>query len=316
MLFFLPKHIHLTHIRLLYIQNKNKYIKNIIPNTRDILSIKIQNNIINEIYGLEKYEQIRTTRYKKLIENVCLKYKLPDCVININIGDFPVKGVLNFCRNKETSDYFLIPNHKFTNDNIKINGKTFDNFNEQKKYIRQCHKLELIEKIYTSCIPHKSKIEYFDFALKNKDICDGYCYIGLPHKLCNAMNISMADKLVENKLAGHDYVEWSEHLKYKFTLYNDGNSLSDRMRLLLSTNSIIIRQKSNYEEFYTYLLKDKINYIEYNNINELRPIFDTYNKNNIAYTNMVYNNKLFVDKYLDYNEILFYTYLLIKGLNS
>jgi hypothetical protein len=130
------------------------------------------------------------------------------------------------------------------------------------------------------------------------------------------MNISMADKLVENKLAGHDYVEWSEHLKYKFTLYNDGNSLSDRMRLLLSTNSIIIRQKSNYEEFYTYLLKDKINYIEYNNINELRPIFDTYNKNNIAYTNMVHNNKLFVDKYLDYNEILFYTYLLIKGLNS
>ena len=201
------------------IENKSKYIKNIIPNTKDILSIKIQNNIINEIYGLDKYEPVRTTRYKKLIENVCLKYELPDCVININISDFPVKGVLNFCRSKESLDYFLIPNHKFTNDNIKINGRTFDNFNEQKTYIQQSHKSELIPKIYTSCVPHKSKVEYFKFALQNKDICDGYCYIGPPHKLCNnAMSIEMANKLVENKLAGYDYVEWSEHLKYKFSI--------------------------------------------------------------------------------------------------
>ena len=161
---------------------------------------------------------------KQLIENVCLKYKLPDCIININLGDFPIKGVLNFCRIKDTSDYFLIPNHRFTNDDIKINNKTFNNFNEQKKYIRQCYKSQLIPKIYTSCIPHKQKLQYFDYALKNKDICDGYSYIGSVHKLCN-MNMSMANTLIKNNLAGYDYMDWSEHLKYKFVLYNDGNSL-------------------------------------------------------------------------------------------
>ena len=45
-------------------------------------------------------------------------------------------------------------------------------------------------------------------------------------------------------MVGEDYSYWINHLDYKYVLYTDGNTLSDRLRLLLTTNSVIIK-KSN-----------------------------------------------------------------------
>ena len=85
------------------------------------------------------------------------------------------------------------------------------------------------------------------------------------------------------------------------------------MRLLLSTNSIIIYKQSKYEEFYSYKLKNKINYIEYQDTSEIREIIQ-YNEKTNEYNNIAKNNSLFVDTYLDYDEILLYTFLLINNV--
>ena len=42
--------------------------------------------------------------------------------------------------------------------------------------------------------------------------------------------------------------------------------------LLLNVNSVIVKKNSLYEEFYSYLLKDGVNYIKYENESELRNI--------------------------------------------
>ena len=107
---------------------------------------------------------------------------------------------------------------------------------------------------------------------------------------------------------------WDEHLKYKYVLYNDGNTLSDRMKLLLCTNSVIIKKQSIYEEFFTYKLKNNENYIEYNNENELRDIYNILENNNNLYKHITDNNNYFINNILTYDQCLLYFNILLNNL--
>lgn len=123
------------------------------------------------------------------------------------------------------------------------------------------------------------------------------------------------DKILkENNLASEQYDYFNEHFKYKYIIYNDGNTLSDRMRLLLNTNSVIIYKKSIYEEFYTYLLKNNINYIEYEHENELRNIHNKLENDEKLCLQIIENNKKFVNEILTYDNILKYTADLLNIL--
>ena len=189
-------------------------------------------------------------------------------------------------------------------------------FKETSKYLQEQHNLypfnRKINKIYTASIPHQIKREYFIYALENS-FCAGWAYGGTCHKFLG-MDSKLVNKLIDNNLGGTEYKHFVEHFKYKYVLYNDGNTLSDRTRLLLNINSVIIKKSSQYEEFYSYLLKNKINYIEYNNCNELKPIYNLLEQNNNICEKIVENNKNFVKNVLNYENILEYTYYLLKEL--
>ena len=77
---------------------------------------------------------------------------------------------------------------------------------------------------------------------------------------------------------------------------------------------IIKSSSSPYEEYYSYILKNNINYVEYSNINEIRNIYNKLEDNPKLYNEIIENNKIFINKYLDYEEILLYTYNIINGL--
>ena len=69
---------------------------------------------------------------------------------------------------------------------------------------------------------------------------------------------------------GKKYLPYSKHFEYKYPLLiNPNDSVTDRMRLLLSMNSVPIVCSSPFEEFYSYLLKDNENYISFTNIEQL-----------------------------------------------
>ena len=119
--------------------NKKYYIKNVNP-PRDGFCIILKDNKINKtINGLGWVHPTRKKQYIQLIENVLLKYKLQDCNININLSDHPKKGVFNFCRIKNDNKSFLLPNHRFTNDDIILDSKkiNFKNYDEQKNISNQ-----------------------------------------------------------------------------------------------------------------------------------------------------------------------------------
>ena len=89
------------------------------------------------------------------------KYQLNDCNVNINLCDHPMPGYLNFCRKQGDNKSFLIPNHRFTLDDIVTNndGSTINNYDDTKKHVYNYNMKSpnKINKFYTSCIPHQSK---------------------------------------------------------------------------------------------------------------------------------------------------------------
>jgi len=298
------------------VDNKQHYVRSVSPPSGGICIIIKNNEIYNIVDGCGWVHPTRKMQYSSLITNVINKYVLKDCNININLSDHSKSGCFNFCRLKNNNTQFLLPNHRFTKDDICIdnNEMKYDNFNQQKSYIFDRKIIVKKNKIFTSCIPHRSKVDYFSYALKNNDICEGYCYTGSTHKLMHLTN-DMYNNLKEKGMAGEKYSHWINHLNYKYVLYNDGNTLSDRLRLLLTSNAVIIRPSgSPYEEFYSYLLKHNQNYVEYSNINELRSIHNELESNSKLYDKIIENNVGFVNKYLDYEQILLYTYSIINQI--
>lgn len=300
------------------LSEKKHYIKDISPPNKGITIVLKDNKIQKVINGKGWIHPHRKANYISFVENVIKKHKLVDCNININLSDEPMSGVFNFCRRKRNYKDFLIPNHRFTNDDILLDDQNnvFANFCLQKRYIQEksIKTQDKQAKIFTSCIPQHSKIPYFKYALSNPDICDGYAYTGSCHKLVH-LSQDLYSKLKQRGIAGEEKQNWTKHLQYKYVLYNDGNTLSDRMRLLLCTNSVIIRQTSQYEELYTYLLKPRENFIEYQNVEELRTIYHDLEADPHLYNTIVSNNKTFIDTILTYEHLMEYFAILLNGLH-
>jgi len=164
----------------------------------EIVSIKIVNNRVFSVRGGEK--SFRTKQYTKLMENTLKKHTVKDCYVNININDVPREGYFNFSRELNNGRQFLLPNHRFTIDDIKIDkdNTKFANFDEQVNFIRSKQPAfnKKISKIFTSCLPQVNKIDYFKYAIEeeNREFCDGYLWIGSSHGTIKA------DKLLINKL--------------------------------------------------------------------------------------------------------------------
>jgi len=298
------------------LDNKKKYINYIKPSHMGCTIVVESNKVKEVINGTGWIEEARKQQFLKIINDCLSKYNVKNVILNINLPDHPLPGYLNFCRTKNNNNCFLMPNSRFALDDVlKNDNEIFENYDFQKNFIKSniIKKEEKINKIYTSCIPHISKIEYFRYAKNNTDICDGYCNIGTCHGLV-ALNINECNVLQKLNMAGKENISWMEHLKYKYVLYNDGNTLSDRMRLLLCTESVILYKTSIYEEFYSYKLENSQNYIEYQDVNEIRNIINTIENNDEHYNIIVKNNNNFINNILTYENVLLYCYYLFNGL--
>ena len=86
------------------------------------------------------------------------------------------------------------------------------------------------------------------------------------------------------------------------------------MRLLLNVNSVIIKKQGPYEEFYSYLLKNNENYIEYTRTDELSSIYNKLEEDSELCNKIINNNINFINNILTYNNILEYTAYLLNNI--
>jgi len=283
--------------------NKEIYLKsscNLNINA-DALVIQIKDNkIVYKNCSNNTWVQ-RDLAYTQLIQETLNKHTIKDCIIKFALGDQPIKGYFNFCRRKNEDGYFLIPNFRFINDNIvntqyykwKNNSYTWNNTID---YIKNNdkHITEKEEKFYfMGNNGHSQRKKYFELMKNNKKIYDGYHWGN-----------------------GSSFKHFSEYFNYKFTIYIDGITNSDRFRLLLLLNSVPFHCKSPYEEFYTYLLKHEENYIEFNDVSELETLYSKYKNNDELLNKINNNNKQFIKDILSYENILKYVSGLLNKLNE
>ena len=280
-----------------------------------ILTIILKDNAIKEVLQSHRgfLNPKRKANYIKLIADTLKQYTVKDGIININIGDIPKQGMFNFCR-EIGSEYFLLPNFRFLNDDVEISeNRRFNNFEEQSEYLSKIscfynYENKLNKVYFAGGVARAVRQEFYEKCISHPNKYKGILY-------CEEENVKkMSEELKAyyryNNILSTKFVPFKESMHYKYILYIDsGDSISDRMRLLLATNSVIIKKESKFEEFYYYLLKDKINYYS---IDSLDKLDDMYKKleTTIPLTKQletVKNNNKFVKEYLNYNTILCYT---------
>eukprot|EP00960_Hanusia_phi_P057790 763664-Hanusia_phi.AAC.1 len=311
---------------------RSHLIRTLSPPESGISLIVANGKIVDVRDGDGFIHYMRKAQYIYFFKLLLEKYSnvLPNkFYININLSDHPKEGYLNFCRLLANSAQFLIPNSRFVLDEVVSGFNDYENYGHSPKnlqaeqikkrinvftYSQAVQKLRemdvvpfenKIPKIYTSTIPHPAKVDYFHYAVDNTDICSGYVFTGAPFGLVSLHQDAYV-RLKEKGMAGdhvkHDFVE---HLKYKYLLYNDGNSLSDRTRILLPIHAVMIRRRgSAYEEFYTDKLKENIHYVGYQNTAELRAIISRLESFPLLSKKIIQENQEFVDEQLNFNNMI------------
>ena len=101
----------------------------------------------------------------------------------------------------------------------------------------------------------------------------------------------------------------NEKYRFAYTYIN-----TDKIRLLLGLNCIPITKTSKYENVYSYTLKNKINHIEFTSYKELINIYNELENNNELCLDIIKNNKEYLEKSLNYDNLLMYIAILINNL--
>ena len=280
------------------------------------MMIVIKNNTIIHISKNSNTWTQRYNGYKKLIERTLDHHNIKDCTLKIALGDEPVKGYFNFCRNKNASGYFLIPNFRFMLDNVvkgtyyKREEETLD-WDDTLDYIYSNDTTPFDNKyekmLFVGGDQHIQRKKYFDLLYKNHSvdsIYDGYHWKARENNRLNKI-----------EKAGKTFISFDKHFNYKYPIYIDGFTNSDRFRLLMTLNCVPFYCKTKYEEFYTHLLKPNKNYIEFSDVSELKDIYDMCNKNTELCNDIRYNNKKFIANILTTKNIYKYISDLLNKLN-
>lgn len=243
----------------------------------------------------------RKIAYTTLIEDTLKDNIICDSVVRICLGDQPKTGHFNFCRVKNKSGYFMVPNFRFFNDNI-VNTKYYEfetnslKWDDVTKYIFDNDKNFLDKQSsFYMCGGLQDHTKYNRQTYFNKietnNLFKGHVWKG-----------------------GADFKHFSEHFDYKFPVYMDGATNSDRFRLLMCLNAVPFYCSSPYEEFYTYLLQPNENYIEVPNVDHLEEKYNHIKDNLDFQKNIINNNKKFVCDVLTYDNILRYTADIVNEL--
>jgi hypothetical protein len=172
-----------------------------------------------------------------------------------------------------------------------------------------------IPKLFFAGRPHARKVPYFNFLAETSDACcTGHAHIGPPHGLINLSNAT-AHALHTRGLASKHTVDFKAHMKYKYLYYVDGNTISDRMRFLLSINCVPVRdQSSSYEEIYTPLLQSGVHYVPIDRLDDLPELIQSLEASPRLVARINHNNHEFVRQHLHYDVLLEYVAILINEL--
>ena len=92
---------------------------------RSGVTISLRNNtVVGVINGDGRVHGARRMQHTRLFERLCATRRVPDCDVNINLGDHPLAGVFTFCRRPGPEGVldFMLPTSRFTMDDVLLSA--------------------------------------------------------------------------------------------------------------------------------------------------------------------------------------------------
>ena len=115
----------------------------------------------------------RLRQFWQLFSNACRLRAMPDADVNINLEDNPKPGYFNFCRERNAFAQFLLPNHRFTLDEVYQHftstaaSKMFPTYDEQLGDLLQDAPFESkLPRAFAMLTPHADKVPLMDNAIR------------------------------------------------------------------------------------------------------------------------------------------------------
>lgn len=304
--------------------SRSEILASLKPCRSCILFVIRDNAIVSEDDG-DKIWPTRKVQFVKLFQDVLMMHRINDTSILVNTGDTPDKGLtFGFCKQARDNKTLLIPNHRFALNDVNVCAtRNLTSWTNSVSYLLRRaseHPYDTRDnRMFMDGIPHVTKKRYFDLACQHPDIATGY----IPRSSVHFPRLMAKDPerlacYERVGLIGNFSTAFEVHnLQHKFLVYSDGNTLSDRMRLLLASGSVILRIASPYVEFYTSLLKPYVHYVPVRE--DLSDLFAQRAwalQHPDACRAMVARNRLWVETFLTYPNILEYTARLINGYTN
>lgn len=234
------------------------------------ICISLRNNSVAGVAtGNGTVHRWRAKQHIAFFTNLSAARLVPDSDININLNDFPVPGYFSFCRNPQWKGrhQFVLPTSRFTADDVFTPaGRVLPTYDDVVAALQASDRTfdKKEARAYLSATPHKSKWQFLQAAADTPDTIAVWAYIGPPH-FDLQLPPKLKQRLVRLGMAGSAKRAFDEHYRYAYLLFPRGNTISDRLRLLLPLNAVILRDTSanfvDYQEFYYELLKPWIHYI-------------------------------------------------------
>ena len=208
----------------------------------------------------------REAQWFALITLTARSRSLPDGLLIVNTQDPPLAGpVMNFCRPRN-SDLWLIPNFRFGYEDIPtgLDGITpgFKAWEETRtSLLRLASQYPVAQRrksaFLNGLVNSNQRLDYLRGAVLHPKQLVASMHIGGVHGRMMLKDHPLLERsAAEAGFLSDGHTPFTEHLTHALSVYADGKTLSDRMRLLLHTGSAVVSYESKYEEFYSGRLRD------------------------------------------------------------
>jgi len=258
-------------------------------------------------------DESREAQWYALLTLTARERDLPDGLLVVNTSDIPLPGpILNFCRPKG-SDFWLIPNFRFGYEDLPVGLPAVDRgskwWKDVRKELRSAAKNHDVlarprSAFLNGLVNSIPRIDYLQGAVLHPEKLAASMYIGGVHgKMMLSQYPEVEVSASRLGYLSHQPTPFIEHLDHAICVYADGNTLSDRMRLLLSTGSAVVAYESAFEEFYSDALSKSgaVNFVE-----SFQEILDLVSlaKNDTWLEEMSGRAEVFCDRHLTLGDIL------------
>ena len=274
----------------------------------------VDNAVARVAYGPQAWGS-RMPAYLQLVDDILLYHSVPDTVVVIDTSDHPQSRIsFNFNRRHGDSFIMMLPNHRFAVNDIPVAaGMKSKKWNPTLKALLQLSQqapyASRDDRLFMDGIPHRDKKLYFDIACRQPDVATAYIHAGSVH--FERLMRGEEQRLECYRQAGlllNTTVPFATHnLRHKFLVYAHGNSLSDRLRLLLPSGSVVFKPDEDRTEFFRAVLQPYRHYIpvarDYSDLLEKRQWALAHPQ---ACERMVRASRQFAEDFLEYSNVMAY----------